>query len=435
MRLLSNLFLIFSPDDNPGIAPGKEAAIEYIMKDDEPEVIDIDKKKDPKDTKVKDDEGKDEDEEIEDEEKEDDEDLKELEEDLKDDEEPADDELEDHQVVNKKEVLKKFPTLFKDFPGLEKAYYRDQQFSNVFANPADAKQAVESVEILQELEKDLQSGNSEKLLSISKSEDPAGFAKLVDNFLPTLAKVDKEAYANVISYVLKHTITAMVAEGKSQKIEALEVAAQIVNKYIFGKGDFEPHVSLTDALPKDEAGDKVREKENEFLAQQFNNHRENINGNIDRSLKATIEKHLDPKDMMTPYIKNVAAKQAYESVVKLISHDTRFSKNLDKLWERAVNSNFANKDLDSIKKAFQSRAAVLLPSVIKKARVDGLRGMGKRTNEKVESEDDSDLEPNRVGAPATHKKQVSGSKHTSKGSGKIPTGMTTLEYLMDDNLK
>ena len=36
--------------------------------------------------------------------------------------------------VRRKEILAKYPKLFKDFPYLEKAYYREQQFTEVLSD-------------------------------------------------------------------------------------------------------------------------------------------------------------------------------------------------------------------------------------------------------------------------------------------------------------
>jgi hypothetical protein len=52
-----------------------------------------------------------------------DEELKEIEEEL---EPPTEEQLELVTPVRRKEILTKYPNLFKDFPYLEKAYYREQ---------------------------------------------------------------------------------------------------------------------------------------------------------------------------------------------------------------------------------------------------------------------------------------------------------------------
>lgn len=444
INLILNSTLYYPEDaSSSGPGPGVDAAIEFLKDDDEKEeVIDLkdnkkelkepkkeskneskkESKEDPEEDDDSEDDSEDEDEDDEDE------DLKDLEEDLK---EPDEEDLELPEPINRKDLLKKYPTIFKEFPGLEKAYYREQQFASIFPNPDDAKTAADNSEALANLEKDLSDGNSEKLFLSVKEEDPKGFAKLVDNFLPTLYKVDQNAYGNVIEYVIKHAVRQMIDEGRTQKVEALEMAAQVLYKFAFGSSKFEDHKPLASGQKENTEVDKVSAKENEILQKQFENHRETINSRVNGSLKATIEANIDPKGLMTPYIKNVATKQAYEEVVKLISRDSRFSRILDKLWERSFEADFNKASLDSIKKAFTSRAQTLLPSVIKKARVDGLKGMGKRTSEKIEEEDDdSDLTNDKNVKPKTHARQGKITRQTTKS---VPKGMTSLEFMnLDD---
>ena len=81
--------------------------------------------------------------------------LKEMEEEL---EGPSEEDMELMTPVRRKEILAKYPQLFKDFPYLEKAYYRDQQFTEVFPTIQDAKIAVEKATILDRFEQQVVNG-------------------------------------------------------------------------------------------------------------------------------------------------------------------------------------------------------------------------------------------------------------------------------------
>src|SRR6187399_1594582 len=80
--------------------------------------------------------------------KEDDE-LKEIEEEL---DGPKEEDLELMTPVRRREILAKYPKLFKDFPYLEKAYYREQQFTEVYPTIQDARAAHEKSQILDRVE-------------------------------------------------------------------------------------------------------------------------------------------------------------------------------------------------------------------------------------------------------------------------------------------
>ena len=111
----------------------------------------------------------------------------------------------------------------------------------------------------------------------------------------------------------------------------------------------------------------------------------------------------------------------------LIDNDTRFRTILDRLWEKAFEEDFSRDSLDRIKSAYLSKAKTLLPSVIKKARNDALRGLGKRVKDESE-EETSKKGPLPVGRTAA----TSSGKSTKDQAKEIPAGMKSLDYLMKD---
>jgi hypothetical protein len=105
---------------------------------------------------------------------------------------------------------------------------------------------------------------------------------------------------------------------------------------------------------------------------------------------------------------------------------------IDRHWERALSKNFDKGILDSIRSAYLSKAKTLLPSVIKKARIEALKGIGKRPKE----DDEESSEETR--SEKTQNTRKSASSETPERKRKItsakdiPAGMTTLEFLSQD---
>lgn len=361
----------------------------------------------------------------EEEESEEDDELADLEEELTD-EEPSDDKLELTTPVRRKEILKKYPNLFKDFPYLEKAYYREQQFTELLPTIDDAREAVESKQTLERFEKDLMGGNVETILAAVKDQDTNSFYRIVDELLPTLAKVDEGAYHHLLGNVTKHTIAAMVREARSSKNDVLQSAAQILNQFVFGSSDYSPPTKLAkDEKPEEKSkDDELTKRQQEFTRRQFESARTDLNQRINNTLKATIEGNIDPRGSMTDFVKRHAVRQVQESMASLISQDKRFGILVDKLWEHAFKKDFDKESVDRIRSAYLSKARTLLPSVIKKARIEALRGMGKRVRDTEE--------------PESKKGPASVERPRSKNSGKvtkpgdIPKGMRTLDFLMQD---
>ena len=223
---------------SPATTEDKDDVIKFLGEDDDKEEdtekIDLEDKKAPKketkdesekeDKDNKEDEDDSEEDEDSDEEDEDDE-LEDL---LEEANEPDADKLELTTPVRKAEILKKYPSLFKDFPYLEKAYYREQAFTEVLSTVENAKEAVAKSSVLDALQGDLDNGNTEKLFTGMKTHTPESFYRTVDNLLPTLAKVDEKAYHHVIGTITKNTIIRMVEVAEESDSEALKAAAQIL---------------------------------------------------------------------------------------------------------------------------------------------------------------------------------------------------------------
>lgn len=446
----------FAPADTTGTPAGggsetrilpsgdnKEDVIEFLAGDDEPEVIDLeDKKKKPpvkeKEDTTESDEETPEGEETSDEDEEDDE-LSDLEAEL---EEPSEEQLELVTPVRRREILKKYPELFKDFPYLEKAYYREQQFTEIYATIEDAKQASEKGQILDRFEGDLMSGNSETVLKAVKETNPNAFLKMVDNYLPTLAKVDEKAYFHVLGNVTKHTIISMVNEARRLGVgmdadnkplpgTGLQQAAHLLNQFVFGSSEFQPPQNLSrDAKPEDNTREKqISEREQGFIRQQFETARTDLNTRVNNTLRNTIEANIDPKGSMTDYVKKNASREALDTLEEIINKDTRFRSLVDKLWDKAFESNFTRESVDRIRSAYTSKAKTLLPSVIKKARNEALRGMGRRVKD-----DDTTEESTRKRGPVPAGRPRSQSQNTGKvkSASDIPKNMSTLEFLSSD---
>jgi len=415
---------------------GKNEIFDLISDDKEEDKIELqdDKKpekeiKEPSDDK---DEVKEEKDESEEDEEEDE--LKELEEEL---EEPDEDELELITPVRRRDIIAKYPIykqIVKDFPYLEKAYYREQKFTELYPTIQDATDAKEKSETLDKFESQLLSGDLEQIIKAVKDENKDSFNKLADNYLLAMSKVDESAYHHVIGNVIKSTIYNMVKEANAMGEKdgaVLKNSAAILNQFIFGTSTFTPAKQLSaDAPEKDNKERELEEREKKFTEKKFTDVRTHLESKIDNILKATISANIDKKDVMTPYNKRNAERDALESVYNLLDRDTRFKSLRDKLWQAAHKDDFSDDSVRRIETAIRSRAKTLLPSVIQKARNEALRGMGKRVIDKENNEEESEREAPERTRTTTSSSNRGLDKTVKKGD--IPTGMSNKDFIMSD---
>ena len=363
--------------------------------------------------------------------------LKELEEELDEDKEKKDDEdLEELAVpVSRKEILKKFPTLFKEFPYLEKSYFREREFSKVFPTLDDARTAAKDSEILRNFDADLGNGDTSRILQAVKAGNPEAFANIADNYLDVLSKVDRDAYLNVIGNVVKSAVISMTREARTSNNAALEAAAKALNQHIFGTEELQPPTRLKSETKTDPEKEKLQKEREAFAQQKFEAARKNVNTRINNTLRATIDANIDPNSSMTDYLKSKASGDAMDKVITLIDKDQAFNTLVGKLWANAEKNNYDDESMGKISRAYRNKAKVLLPAVLKSARSEALKGMGRRSNNErpnAPRRDTEDNPPRRESTSPRKGGNVNLRGNPSEEAKKIPANMSTRDFLMSD---
>ena len=363
--------------------------------------------------------------------------LKELEEEVEEEKvDDKEDDLEELAVpVSRKEILKKFPTLFKEFPYLEKSYFREREFSKVFPTLDDARSAAKDSEILRNFDADLTNGDTSKILQAVKAGNPEAFTQIADNYLDVLNKVDRDAYLNVIGNVVKSAVISMTREARQSNNAALAAAASALNQHIFGTEEIQPPTKLSPEKKNDPEKERLQKEKEEFARQKFESARKNVNARINNTLRATIDANIDLNSSMTDYLRSKASGDAMDKVITLIEKDQAFNTLVGKLWANAEKNSYDDESMGKISRAYRNKAKVLLPAVLKSVRSEALRGMGRRSK----SEQDSaprNTEENpprrRESTSPRNSGNVNYRGRPEDEAKKIPQSMSTRDFLMSD---
>lgn len=340
-----------------------------------------------------------------------------------DEDSPDDEDLEDIITPSRRrDILKKYPKIFDDFPHLEKAYYREQKFTELFGTVADAEAAKDRASAVDEIEAKILEGDIRPVLKGLKDEDPDVFKKVADDYMQTLADVDQDAYFHVTGNVIKRTVLAMVQQAEKLTDDdgkQLKGAAHLVHQFIFGPGaEWSPPKNLFEG--KSGESDEKRQLDQErqqFQQERFETAREGLSGRLERTLKATIDENIDPRGQMTDYVKGHATSEALQALVEAIESDDRFTTLYDKLWQQALEAGYSDRAMKKLRSAYTSKAKTLLPRVIKKSRRNALQGQGQRSRPKRGS---------------TERQGRVSSKRSSHERSDDGRGMSTLDFLNQD---
>jgi hypothetical protein len=339
-----------------------------------------------------------------------------------------DDDIDIQAPPRMKEISKKYPELFKDFPFLAKMMSRDRQYNELFGSFDDAKEVAEKSETFNSFESQLLSGNTEEVLRSVKDADDKAFNIIVDDYLPTLAKVDKEAYFHVVGNLNKRLIMEMVQEANDTNNDDLKQAALLVNQFIFGSAKFTPPSNRVDRSKENSTEKNEAESERiSFLRERYESSRDDLQSQVDNTLRATITDYIDPKGNMSSYVKKNAVADAMKILTSSISKDPTVIKSLDKLWRAATDNKFSKDSLGRIKSFYLSKAKGNLKNAILKARSEALKDSRPANKDK----DTEDFEEEST--PRVARKTISAGKPSQpKSKNGMQKGESVTDFFMRD---
>jgi hypothetical protein len=336
-------------------------------------------------------------------------------------EEELDEDIDIIVPVNKKVIEKEFPGLFKKFPQLEAAYYKSQQYAEVFPSVNDAREAFTKAENLDKFESDILDGNLEVLFRTVKENAPKSLNKIADNLIQTIYKVDESVALHITGNILRNILIKSEKDGIRTKNEDLQTAAKIINAHILGGDEIETPSKLQGNEKENEEESKLNKEREEFEKEKFNSALNSLQGRVDNTIKATIDANIDPKNVMTPYVKKNAIKDASEQVESLINKDKAFQNVLNNLWRSAKDAKYSSPSLERIRSAYLSKAKTVLRDAIRSARNEALKESGKSSN-------DSEFKDKKGSLPVHRSSTTS---NTSKVK-EIPKNMSVKDFIMSD---
>lgn len=334
----------------------------------------------------------------------------------------AENELElSAKIPSRKEILEYDPKLFKKFPTLEHAIYREKQYAELFPTLDDAKQASERSQVLENFEKDLLGGNIDNVLKVVKQNDGKAYDRIVGGFLDNLRTSDPHAHLKIMNRAAKQIINYVFQHGKKEGDEQLQLASQYMHKFIFNSTEVTPDSEQVVEKENPRENEQT-ERERNFARTELTSAVTDVTSNVNKRIKSTIEKHLDPNGSMSSYVKSKSIDDVMVELDKAMSGDKRFRLVLDTLWKRAQSSRYNDSSKQEIRRTLEGKAAALLLPIIRKVRATALKDGQVSKKKSDETEDEPITKTSRDRVPA---KTLS----SNKSDKARKSGESTLDYL------
>jgi hypothetical protein len=165
----------------------------------------------------------------------------------------------------------------------------------------------------------------------------------------------------------------------------------------------------------DEKTSEAEQERLSFVQERFETSRDELQGQVDNTLKATISDYIDPKGTMSSYVKKNAVADAMRYLTSSIAADPSVGKNLNKLWKVAFDTKFSRDSLGKIKSYYLSKAKGNLKSAIVKARTEALKDAAPRQREKETDENEEETPRRQRAIPPGRPSQPKNNNGMKKG--------------------
>lgn len=348
------------------------------------------------------------------------------EEELDQTEEDETEEDENKEVENEytvRALKKSYPDIFKKYPEVKDAIFRERMFTKMFGSVDEAEEASTKAQYLDEMSQDLYDGKSENLLKALKKNNEESLKIFANNFLPELFKVDKDLYHEVSDYTLNHMLHVVNNNALKNGNKNLSTAVKYISQFIFGEVELPELKERNKPREKTEAEIALDKREASHERQKYSEFEDAIHAKTRVNLTKVVQEGLTD-ERMTDFVKDAITDKIIERVGITIAKDQFFQRQLVSLWKKAQRDGYTSEAKSRIISAYLARAKKIVPSVRAEVRKSAA---SKHTNSNGHNNENTNGK--RQGTSGGSGKRPSTLPTDAK---KIPASMTDEEILASD---
>lgn len=288
----------------------------------------------------------------------------EAEEDL-DEELLSEDEQEIEDVVAKEtpeynDIKKKYPTFFKEFPGMRHTLFRMKAIDRIFPTVEEARSVAEKHDDLIQLEAAVLGGEGDKVLRGLKNIDPDAMERFAEAVLPALFNESRQTHDRITANVLSTALRVAQRQARSSGNKNLWNAVGHISQFLFGK-DAPPETTRRESSPELEAQRQaLDDREQQMYDNQARGFQEDVTSTGNRLLRKALAKGLDPNDTLPDFVKDSIVKTAVDQVGSAMDKDEAHLSVINNLWARAQRAGFDKASKAKLIAAYMGRAKVLV---------------------------------------------------------------------------
>ena len=248
-------------------------------------------------------------------------------------EEEEEDDDEDKEVSEEekapaeliKEIAAKHKNIFKEYPQLKAAVYRDIQYSKVFPTPEAAIEAANDVEVYNQVQREVFNGRPDAIVKFfDDHKKPETLVRFGRNLIESAGKYNKDIWAGI----LFPSVTSILRDAETQARAAgnknLEASVKHLTNFLFNQIDIPE-----DRLPKEEPqNNNGAEQVNNLISRQKVDFQDEVYSLGIKEVNKVIDVSLATLKCK-PALKKAIAKELFDKVTKAVGKDSSIQGNLN----------------------------------------------------------------------------------------------------------
>lgn len=294
------------------------------------------------------------------------------------------------------QIKEKYPDIFKDFPDIKEAIFRESKYSEIYPTIEDAEDARDKSDDFDNLSGLIFSGSPEDLGEFIKAVEKGGegaVSSLASNFLPSLYKVNQDAYFEAITPLLENVAKQLYRDGVKSNNDNLKNGALLLAQYLWNDQEIASS-NKSNVKVKDDSARKEIEKERHALKdQKYQEVQTSVNTRCIKILNKAINDGLDPGNVLSNELKDILAEKIQKEINRVLFADQGHMRNMTSLWNRAYKAGFTGDWEARIRTAYLARAKSVLPAIREKIRA---AATGQKLDEVDKKRKIASLDSNRV---------------------------------------
>lgn len=276
-------------------------------------------------------------------------------EDLDEDERAIEDVVK-RETPEYKDIQKKYPKFFKDFPGMRHTLFRMKRMDRIFTTVEEAEQTVEKHDDLLQLEDAVVKGEPDKVLRGLKAIRPEGLDQFADNFLPALYKDHREVHDRITTNLLSTALRVAQQQARSSGNKNLFHSVGHLSQFLFNS-DTPPEVRKTAPSPELQAErDRFNQEKTQFFEAQAREFQGDVVQTGERLLRKEISRNLDPDDVLPDFIKKSIVDTALAEIGDALDKDDAHVQAMNALWQRSTKAGYSKDAKAKLVAAYLGRA-------------------------------------------------------------------------------